>query len=120
MNVRCIQLLAHEVSLLNELSHENIVKVIGFVEDAKDGIAWMILPWEKNGNLREFIASAEWEFPERLALVCRFPAILCISPSLTTLQIHDVANGVDYLHSRESPICHGDLKSVSLSGVGII
>ncbi|KAG8944627.1 Ephrin type-A receptor 8 [Tulasnella sp. 424] len=69
MNVRCIQLLAHEVSLLNELSHENIVKVIGFVEDAKDGIAWMILPWEKNGNLREFIASADWEFPERLALL---------------------------------------------------
>lgn len=37
---------------------------------------------------------------------------LCAGNSLTILQIHDIAKGIDYLHSRESPICHGDLKSV--------
>ncbi|KIO18370.1 hypothetical protein M407DRAFT_225855, partial [Tulasnella calospora MUT 4182] len=31
------------------------------------------------------------------------------------LQIDDVARGVEYLHSRKPPICHGDLKSVSCS-----
>ncbi|KAG8924465.1 hypothetical protein FRC01_011468 [Tulasnella sp. 417] len=62
-------LLAHEVYLLNDLSHNNIIKVIGFVEDVKDGTAWIILPSERNGNLREFIASADWEFPERVALL---------------------------------------------------
>ncbi|KIO26028.1 hypothetical protein M407DRAFT_49644, partial [Tulasnella calospora MUT 4182] len=85
-----------EVSLLNDLSHPNVVKVIGFVEDPKNGIAWIILPWERNGNLREFVASAAWEFPERLSL------------------IHDVAKGIDYLHSRVPPICHGDLKSLNV------
>lgn len=68
----CIQVFALEVSLLNDLSHPNIVKVIGFIEYAKNGIAWMVLPWEKNGNLREFVASAAWEFPERLSLVRHF------------------------------------------------
>lgn len=66
-----MQLLAHEVSLVNDLSHKNIVKVVGFVEDRKDGTAWIILPWEKSGNLREFVASAAWELTERVALVGR-------------------------------------------------
>ncbi|KAG9012944.1 hypothetical protein FRB90_006426, partial [Tulasnella sp. 427] len=63
-DARALAALAHEVHLLNELSHDNIIKVVGFVEDAADGVAWIVLPWEKNGNLREFVASAEWEFPE--------------------------------------------------------
>lgn len=88
--------LAHEVHLMSDLSHKNIVKVIGFVEDIQDGTAWMILPWEKNGNLREFVGSADWEFPERIAL------------------IYDVVSGIKYLHDREPPICHGDLKSLNV------
>lgn len=28
-------------------------------------------------------------------------------------QIQDVASGVEYLHTHQPPICHGDLKSVS-------
>ncbi|KAG8944730.1 hypothetical protein FRC04_001583 [Tulasnella sp. 424] len=67
-DTRVLAFLAHEVYLLNELPHNNIVKIVGFVEDTNAGIAWMILPWEKNGNLREFVRSAEWECPERLAL----------------------------------------------------
>ncbi|KAG8918618.1 hypothetical protein FRC01_001758 [Tulasnella sp. 417] len=95
-DARVLAQLAHEIHLLNDLSHNNIVKIIGFVEDTKDGIAWMVFAWEKNGNLREFIKSANWEFPERIAL------------------IYDVTSGIDYLHNREPPICHGDLKSLNI------
>ncbi|KAG8911711.1 hypothetical protein FRC00_005961, partial [Tulasnella sp. 408] len=95
-DARTLAVLAHEVSLMQNLSHKNIVKLIGFVEKTKDGIAWVILPWEKNGNLREFIWSTDWELPERLAL------------------IYDVAMGIQYLHSRKPPICHGDLKSLNV------
>ncbi|KAG9047669.1 hypothetical protein FS837_001745 [Tulasnella sp. UAMH 9824] len=61
--------LAHEVNLLNGLSHENVVKIFGFVEEVSQGIAWMVFAWEKNGNLREFIRSAGWELPERVSLL---------------------------------------------------
>ncbi|KAG8925567.1 hypothetical protein FRC00_003859, partial [Tulasnella sp. 408] len=66
---RALAPLAHEVNLLNNLSHESVVKVIGFVEEVEEGVAWMVFAWEKNGNLREFIRSAKWELPERVSLL---------------------------------------------------
>lgn len=55
--------------MLAELCHENIVHLVGFVEDFKHGKAWIIVSWESNGNVREFLASGEWEIPERISLV---------------------------------------------------
>ncbi|KAG9040639.1 hypothetical protein FS837_000371 [Tulasnella sp. UAMH 9824] len=60
---------AHEVKLLNDLSHSNVVKIVGFVEDVDNGVAWMVFSWEKNGNLREFVRSEKWELPERVSLL---------------------------------------------------
>ncbi|KAG8948368.1 hypothetical protein FRC04_009864 [Tulasnella sp. 424] len=87
---------ANELSLLSELDHDNIVKLIGFVENAQEEIAWILLQWEENGNLREFVHSQEWVIPERVAL------------------IYDVACGLHHLQSRDPPICHGDLKSLNI------
>ncbi|KIO28056.1 hypothetical protein M407DRAFT_72279, partial [Tulasnella calospora MUT 4182] len=84
---------AHELSLLSEFCHENIVALSGFVEDMANGIAWLVIPWEANGNVREFIASRKWEVPER---------------------IYDITRGIQYLHCLKSPICHGDLKSLNI------
>ncbi|KIO33019.1 hypothetical protein M407DRAFT_18171 [Tulasnella calospora MUT 4182] len=90
---RTLAPLAHEVNLLNNLSHESVVEILGFVENVEQGVAWMVFAWQGNGNLREFIRSAKWELPERVSL------------------IDDVARGLSYLHGRDPPICHGDLKS---------
>ncbi|KAG8915742.1 hypothetical protein FRC01_003521 [Tulasnella sp. 417] len=87
---------ANELTLLSELRHENIIRCLGFVESAEERIAWIVLPWEANGNLREFVQSQDWAIPERLSL------------------IHDVACGIEYLHSRTPPICHADLKSLNI------
>ncbi|KIO28068.1 hypothetical protein M407DRAFT_22700, partial [Tulasnella calospora MUT 4182] len=87
---------AHEINLLKDFDHSHLVKIIGFVEDIGQGIAWMVFRWEKNGNLREFVQSAKWELPERVSL------------------INDVANGLCYLHCIHPPICHGDLKSLNI------
>ncbi|KAG8950570.1 copper transport protein ctr1 [Tulasnella sp. 424] len=86
----------HEFKMMTEHSHPNIVDAIGFVEDIENGIAWVVLPWEANGNVREFLSSGNWEIPERISL------------------IQDVADGLNYLHSRDPPICHGDLKSLNI------
>ncbi|KIO18522.1 hypothetical protein M407DRAFT_225312 [Tulasnella calospora MUT 4182] len=78
------------------LSHENIIKLIGFVENLQEGKAWIVLAWEPNGNVSEFLATGEWEIPERLSL------------------IKDTFAGIKYLHTRQPPICHGDLKSLNI------
>ncbi|KAG8912900.1 hypothetical protein FRC01_004840 [Tulasnella sp. 417] len=95
-DIPALTMLAHEVHLLSTLSSPNIIKIIGFVEDVENGIAWIVLPWEKNGNLQEFIQSAKWELPELISL------------------IYDAISGISYLHSREPPVCHGDLKSLNI------
>ncbi|KAG8938697.1 hypothetical protein FRC04_007930 [Tulasnella sp. 424] len=87
---------ANELNLLSELDHDNIVKLIGFVEIAQEDVAWILLQWEENGNLREFVHSQEWVIPKRVSL------------------IYDVTCGLHYLHSRDPPICHGDLKSLNI------
>ncbi|KAG8912887.1 hypothetical protein FRC01_004845, partial [Tulasnella sp. 417] len=66
---RALAPFAHEVSLLAQLSHSNITELKGFSEDFEAGIAWAVLPWEANGNLREFLHSAECEIPERVSLL---------------------------------------------------
>lgn len=51
------------------LSHPNIIEFLGFVEDMDKGDAWIVLPWEANGNVREFLESGEYDIPERISLV---------------------------------------------------
>ncbi|KIO33001.1 hypothetical protein M407DRAFT_18158 [Tulasnella calospora MUT 4182] len=87
---------AHELSVMATLSHPNVVKLIGFVEDIEKGDAWIIVPLEVNGNVRQFLKSGHWDIPERISLV------------------QDVIRGAEYLHSKEPPICHGDLKSLNI------
>ncbi|KAG9020861.1 hypothetical protein FS837_007806, partial [Tulasnella sp. UAMH 9824] len=83
----------NELRVLDKLSHPNIVEIIGFVEDVESRIAWLVFPWEENGNLRQFLRSGTWELPERVSLIA------------------DVTTGLEYLHTRQPPIRHGDLKS---------
>ncbi|KAG8912886.1 hypothetical protein FRC01_004844 [Tulasnella sp. 417] len=91
---------ANELTLLSELCHENVIRWLGFIESPEERIAWIVLPWEANGNLREFVQLQDWAIPERLSLMGH--------------QIHDVACGIEYLHSRNPPICHADLKSLNI------
>ncbi|KIO21754.1 hypothetical protein M407DRAFT_217648 [Tulasnella calospora MUT 4182] len=93
---RILGLTLREAGFLVELSHPNIVKLDGFVEDISKNVIWLVFPWEENGSLRDFVASADWEIPERISL------------------IRDVAGGVEYLHSRTPPLYHGDLKSINV------
>ncbi|KIO23561.1 hypothetical protein M407DRAFT_26938 [Tulasnella calospora MUT 4182] len=93
---RVLKAFVIELRVLNRLAHPHIVKITGFVEDIENGIAWLVFPWEENGNVREFLRSGEWDIPERVSL------------------INDVAAGLEYLHSRSFPVCHGDLKSLNI------
>ncbi|KAG8925374.1 hypothetical protein FRC01_010289 [Tulasnella sp. 417] len=91
-----LQAFVREIGILASVRHPNIARLLGFVEDIQGRIAWMIFPWEANGNIREFLSSQRLTVPERISL------------------INDVVAGVEYLHSREPPIWHGDLKSLNI------
>ncbi|KAG9041374.1 hypothetical protein FS837_012360 [Tulasnella sp. UAMH 9824] len=93
-NDQTLALLAHEVGLLNDLSHKNVVKIVGFVEDVGQKVAWIVFAWEKNGNLREFIRSTNWELPERVCLVS------------TACEASTIYGGLDLEHKVE---CCGEL-----------
>ncbi|KAG9021557.1 hypothetical protein FS837_007170, partial [Tulasnella sp. UAMH 9824] len=81
-----LRVFVNEVRLLDKLSHPNIAKIIGFVEEVEKSIAWLVSSWEENRNLREFLRSGTWEMPERVSLIA------------------DVASGLVYLHTRQPPI----------------
>lgn len=59
----------HEVETLAGLSHENVIRLIGFAEELEHGKAWIVLSWHPNGNVSEFLATGDWEIPERISLV---------------------------------------------------
>ncbi|KAG8894417.1 hypothetical protein FRC01_012986, partial [Tulasnella sp. 417] len=68
INLVPVQSFANELNLLSELDHKNVVKLVGFVENAEAEVAWILIRWENNGNLREFIHAQDWVIPERLSL----------------------------------------------------
>ncbi|KAG8906687.1 hypothetical protein FRC01_007927 [Tulasnella sp. 417] len=64
-----LQSLTRELEMLDLVNHPHVVKLTGFVEDAAECAAWLVFPWEANGNVREFLASGTWEIPERISLL---------------------------------------------------
>ncbi|KIO18669.1 hypothetical protein M407DRAFT_31680 [Tulasnella calospora MUT 4182] len=50
-------------------AHPGIAKFLGFYADFKCSEAWLLSPWEPNGNVSEFIKANNLEVPEKLSLV---------------------------------------------------
>lgn len=50
-------------------AHPGIAKFIGFHADFNRSEAWLLSPWEPNGNVSEFIQANSLEVPEKLSLV---------------------------------------------------
>ncbi|KAG9041877.1 hypothetical protein FS837_011626 [Tulasnella sp. UAMH 9824] len=67
--VRILGFTLSEAEFLVKLSHQNVIKLEGFVENASNGVIWLVFPWEENGTLKDFVASHDWEIPERMSLL---------------------------------------------------
>ncbi|KIO23537.1 hypothetical protein M407DRAFT_77925 [Tulasnella calospora MUT 4182] len=76
--------------------HPEIAEFLGFYADFKRGEAWLLSPWEPNGNISEFIRSHNLEIPEKLSLV------------------YDTIEALGFLHQLDPPVCHGDIKSANV------
>ena len=89
------------------LSHPNILNLIGVPDTLEDGRFSMVSEWMTNGNIMEYVRS---NAGNHLKLVGQNLIFLC--HSLRTFQLADVVEGLKYLHSTN--IAHGDLKGVNL------
>ncbi|KIO27640.1 hypothetical protein M407DRAFT_232421, partial [Tulasnella calospora MUT 4182] len=76
--------------------HPGIAKFLGFYADFKRSEAWLLSPWEPNGDVSEFVKAHNLEVPEKLSL------------------IYDTIEALTFLHQLDPPVCHGDIKSANV------
>ncbi|KIO16556.1 hypothetical protein M407DRAFT_231570, partial [Tulasnella calospora MUT 4182] len=76
--------------------HPGITKFLGFYADFKRSEAWLLSPWEPNGNVSEFIKAHNPEVPEKMSL------------------IYDTIDALSFLHQLDPPVCHGDIKAANV------
>ena len=113
------QELCKEAIVWRQLRHENIAPFLGLCEDTelfRNRVA-LVSPWMSNGDLSSYLQKN----PEvdRVPFVSNFRTEkqnrnmerkLTMSPYLQAVQ---VATGMNYLHSQDPQVIHGDLRAVS-------
>ncbi|KAG8894566.1 hypothetical protein FRB99_001136 [Tulasnella sp. 403] len=87
-------ILAREMTVWSDLSHENILPFLGFEVDESKRAASLVSPWMENGDIKSYLGSRDYDRHERL------------------LFLRDTLDGLLYLHSKG--VCHGDLKAANV------
>ncbi|KAG8925330.1 hypothetical protein FRC02_009771 [Tulasnella sp. 418] len=85
---RMIKRLQREIAVWSRLEHPHIVPLIGFRMEPR---TCLISPWYSNGSVKDWVKDHPEDDGRKL--------------------MWQVANGLTYLHSRDPPIIHGDIKS---------
>ncbi|KAF8179317.1 G-protein alpha subunit-domain-containing protein [Mycena galopus ATCC 62051] len=82
--------LAREVLIWKELSHPNVLPLLGIDLITRKPSCCLVSPWMKNGNVIAFLET----YPDfnKCSLV------------------RDIASGLEYLHNLDPPVVHGDIK----------
>ncbi|KAG8893610.1 hypothetical protein FRB99_001848, partial [Tulasnella sp. 403] len=88
--------LIQELNVWAKLDHPNILPLVGFNLSSSLEQAWLVSPYATNGNLFEYLEQTQPGLDKRLELA------------------KDTAKGLEYLHTRTPPICHGDIKSLNI------
>ncbi|KAG8903765.1 hypothetical protein FRB99_002792 [Tulasnella sp. 403] len=96
---KCLRMaiaLIRELAVWSVLSHENIIPLVGFYLSERLDQAWLVSPYMKNGNINDYLINARPDQDKRHQLAL------------------DTAKGLQYLHNRDPPICHGDIKALNV------
>lgn len=84
--------LARQLEARKGLRHPNVLELIGYYLNPDSCTAQVISPYMIQGRLSEDLARSPVGIAQRLGFV------------------RDITSGLDYLHSHNPPICHGDLR----------
>ncbi|KAF8306920.1 kinase-like protein [Clavulina sp. PMI_390] len=93
------RLVHREAITHSQLNHPNILPFLGIYHEGVKSPPIIVLPFVERGSLQDLIASASIEL-ETLKVVVSSHLLQCFGY---------LSHGVDYLHSRNPPIIHGDL-----------
>ncbi|KIO24312.1 hypothetical protein M407DRAFT_102030 [Tulasnella calospora MUT 4182] len=96
IRVRMAFRLARELKIWAQARHPNILELIGFHLSENYEIAQLISPFLRHGNVSQYIAKVQPGVGTRIEFV------------------KDTAAGLEYLHTCDPPICHGDLKAANV------
>src|SRR6218665_40504 len=90
MLIRAVKQMRKEITILQSLRHRNIISISGVIfEEGNYGI---VLEFMKYGGLDNFLYDLDVPLPYKVRLAL------------------DVVLGMNYLHTLDKPIVHGDLK----------
>ena len=106
--VHTVQNFCKEVVRWKNLSHPNVLGLIGVPDTLEDGRFALVSEWMATGNIMEYVRKNPGNY---LKLVGHNYSFLCHLPN--AFQLADAAEGLKYLHNAN--IVHGGLKGVSLA-----
>ncbi|KAF7368120.1 Kinase-like protein [Mycena sanguinolenta] len=86
--------LAREVLIWKELSHPNVLPLLGIDLTIRKPSCCLVSPWMKNGNVMAFLE--------------RYPDFNKLS------LVRDIVNGLEYMHDLDPPVVHGDIKGANI------
>ncbi|KAG8922861.1 hypothetical protein FRC01_013515 [Tulasnella sp. 417] len=84
--------LVRELKVWAAAKHPNILELVGFYLSENYGCAQLISTYIAHGNVKDYIKTCNPDLEVRLNLV------------------KGITSGINHLHTRDPPICHGDLK----------
>lgn len=96
MPLRTAYRLAREMKVWAACKHENVLEFWGFHLSKDFQTAYLLSPYMKNGNVKDYLVREAPPLEHRLELVL------------------DTIRGLEYLHSRDPPVVHGDLKVLNV------
>ncbi|KAE9393764.1 kinase-like protein [Gymnopus androsaceus JB14] len=82
----------HEALVWRQLKHPNILPLLGVNIELFSPSFVLISPWMNNQNITEFLSKPEHANHNIISVLC------------------EIMSGLCYLHSREPPIVHGDIR----------
>ena len=92
-----MQRFCKEVAIWKDLSHPNILSLIGVPDTLDDGRSSMVSGWMVNGNIMEYVRR---NAGNHLKLVGHNHTLLCCL--LNIFQLADAVEGLKYLHTLTS------------------
>ncbi|KAG8988957.1 hypothetical protein FRB90_002470, partial [Tulasnella sp. 427] len=85
-----------EILIWSKLSHPSIIPFLGYEWKEEAAEVWLVCPWQANGTVHDYLNASLAGINKRMTLIVQS------------------AEALNYLHSLNPPICHGDIKGANV------